>query len=311
MSKQGVAHFETLINLAKDQTTKLESAFKLIEKMKEMDQIRELPALEKEVKEFEKYVLQMDKLKANLPRNDPSVIRLVNEYELISDQEMDIQMKFTSVRKKILGIEDSNAKAGNKGAMMAAALGIKIGEQGVKKTEEILATLKEANNLMDNMQGDILEQRKKLHRISDQIKQAQSMANRGREAVKYFANQASKDTCIKVILGIIALMVLVIGFMTYQISKEQEQIELSPEEEIEQNLENLAVEIDSKGNVMIDTEKESLDNDGFHDKEEIPPEDDEKDKTNEDRKLKDYSQMIARKLLKNKFRVKRRILTQK
>lgn len=139
---------------------------------------------------------------------------------------------------------------------MAIALGMQIGEQGVKKTEEILATLKEANNLMDDMQSDILDQRKKLSRIADKVKQAQSTANRGREALKYFAQQATKDVCIIVMISLISLAVLGLLILTWQISNEQAEIEMSPEEAAERNYKELNVKIDDKGNVTVDKDPE-------------------------------------------------------
>ena len=139
---------------------------------------------------------------------------------------------------------------------MAIALGMQIGEQGVKKTEEILATLKEANNLMDDMQSDILDQRKKLSRIADKVKQAQSTANRGREALKYFAQQATKDVCIIIMISLISLAVLGLLILTWQISNEQAEIEMSPEEAAERNYKELNVQIDAKGNVTVDKDPE-------------------------------------------------------
>lgn len=172
---------------------------------------------------------------------------------------MEIGIEYNKLRDKVLGLENPAGGAGgqaSKGAMMAIALGMQIGEQGVKKTEEILATLKEANNLMDDMQNDILDQRKKLSRISDKVKQAQSTANRGREALKYFAQQATKDVCIIVLIALIGVAVLALLVLTWQISNEQAEIEMSPDEIAENNMKELNVEIDEKGKVVAEKDPE-------------------------------------------------------
>jgi hypothetical protein len=255
MKSGDMGKMQTLIGMAQDQDLKIERGLKFIAKMPKNKRLKELNAIEMEAKEFQKIVLQLQKLKGGLKRRSPDHARILSEIELIEDKEVDIHLKFQKVRKEILGISDGAAggPGGNsKGVLMAAALGMKIGEQGVKKTEEILATLRKANNLMDSMQGDILEQRKKLHRIQDQVKNAQSLSNRGKEVMKYFANQGSKDVCIKVLVGLIAVMIIGMGVLTYQINQEREMIEASPEELAEQNLEKMGLEIDEDGKVKID-----------------------------------------------------------
>ena len=269
MKAAGIPRIEALLALSGGQVQKIENALNLISNLKRIDQIKEMGAIEIEAKELEKMILQIQKLKIGLTKKTPAIIRLLNDVEMMEDKEIDIQLKFGQMRKKVLGIEDAGGGGGggSKGVLMAAALGMKIGEQGIKKTEEILATLKEANNLMDNMQGDILEQRKKLFRIKDQVKKGQSIANRGREALKYFSDQAGKDVCIKVLVGLIVVMILVMGVLTYQISKEQEAIEISPDEVAEENLAGMGLEIDENGRIKIDPELEANDGDGYFDKE--------------------------------------------
>lgn len=288
-----MAKIEALLTLAQEQDQKIERGLKFISRIPKNKQLQELNAIELEAKEFQKLILRMQKLKGGLKRRSPDHARLLNEIEMIEDKEVDLHLKFQKIRKDILGLNDSAAGGGgggnSKGVLMAAALGMKIGEQGVKKTEEILATLREANDLMDNMQGDILEQRKKLFRIQDQVKNAQSLSNRGKEVMKYFAGQASKDLCIKILVGLIAVMIIGMGVLTYQITQERDMIQISPEQLAENNLEEMGIEIDDKGRVKMDTDSDNDEEDEIKDKEEIDEETDEKKENDEllDRKLRE------------------------
>ena len=259
MKSGDLGKIRTLLGVAQDQEMKIERGLKYINKLPKNKKLKELSAIELETKEFQKAVLQLQKLKGGLKRRSPDHARLLGEIELIEDKEVDVHLKFQKMRKQVLGLDVGGSAGGggnSKGVLMAAALGMKIGEQGVKKTEEILATLRKANDLMDSMQGDILEQRKKLFRIQDQVKNAQSLSNRGKEVMKYFANQASKDICIKVLVGLIAVMIIGMGVLTYQISQERDMIEASPEELAEKNLEEMGLEIDEKGKVKMDMKRE-------------------------------------------------------
>lgn len=293
MKSGDMAKIEALLTLAQEQDQKIERGLKFISRIPKNKQLQELNAIELEAKEFQKLILRMQKLKGGLKRRSPDHARLLNEIEMIEDKEVDLHLKFQKIRKDILGLNDSAAGGGgggnSKGVLMAAALGMKIGEQGVKKTEEILATLREANDLMDNMQGDILEQRKKLFRIQDQVKNAQSLSNRGKEVMKYFAGQASKDLCIKILVGLIAVMIIGMGVLTYQITQERDMIQISPEQLAENNLEEMGIEIDDKGRVKMDTDSDNDEEDEIKDKEEIDEETDEKKENDEllDRKLRE------------------------
>ena len=293
MKSGDMAKIEALLTLAQEQDQKIERGLKFISRIPKNKQLQELNAIELEAKEFQKLILRMQKLKGGLKRRSPDHARLLNEIEMIEDKEVDLHLKFQKIRKDILGLNDSAAGGGgggnSKGVLMAAALGMKIGEQGVKKTEEILATLREANDLMDNMQGDILEQRKKLFRIQDQVKNAQSLSNRGKEVMKYFAGQASKDLCIKILVGLIAVMIIGMGVLTYQITQERDMIQISPEQLAENNLEDMGIEIDDKGRVKMDTDSDNDEEDEIKDKEEIDEETDEKKENDEllDRKLRE------------------------
>jgi hypothetical protein len=250
-----MAKMENLVLTAQEQDMKIERGLKFVAKLPKNKQLKELNAIELEAKDFQKIIIQLQRLKGGLKRRSPEHARLLNDIELLEDREVDVHLKFQKLRKQVLGLGDSAVGGGgggnSKGVLMAAALGMKIGEQGVKKTEEILATLKEANNLMDSMQGDILEQRKKLFRIKDQVKNAQSLTNRGKEALKYFANQAAKDVCIIVLIILIAVMIVGMGVLTYQINQEKELVEASPEELAEQNMEEMGIEINEDGTLEL------------------------------------------------------------
>jgi hypothetical protein len=267
MKTGDLGKIQTLLGMAQDQDLKIERGLKYINKLPKNKKLKELNAIELEAKEFQKIVLQLQRLKGGLKRRSPDHARVLSEIELIEDKEVDLHLKFQKVRKQVLGLDEAGAGGGgnSKGVLMAAALGMKIGEQGVKKTEEILATLRKANDLMDSMQGDILEQRKKLFRIQDQVKNAQSLTNRGKEVMKYFANQASKDVCIKVLVGLIAVMIIGMGVLTYQISQERDMIEASPEELAEKNLQEIGLEVDENGKVTIDSSFEGKDGDYYMD----------------------------------------------
>lgn len=261
MKSGDLAKIEGLIVAAQEQEVKIERGLKFVSKLPKNKQLQELNAIELEAKDFQKIVLQLQRLKGGLKRRTPEHARMLNEVEMLEDKEVDVHLKFQKIRKQVLGLGDSAVGGGggnSKGVLMAAALGMKIGEQGVRKTEEILATLKEANNLMDNMQGDILEQRKKLHRIQDQVKTAQSLTNRGKEALKYFANQAAKDVCIIVLISLIGVMILGMAVLTYQINQEKELIEGSPEELAQKNMQDMGMDMDEEGRLVL-MDKTSID----------------------------------------------------
>ena len=315
MKSGDMAKIEALLSLAQEQDQKIERGLKFISRIPKNKQLQELNAIELEAKEFQKLILRMQKLKGGLKRRSPDHARMLNEIEIIEDKEVDLHLKFQKIRKDILGLNDSAVGGGggnSKGVLMAAALGMKIGEQGIKKTEEILATLRAANDLMDNMQGDILEQRKKLHRIQDQVKEAQSYSNRGKEVMKYFAGQAAKDTCIKILVGLIAVMILGMGVLTYQISQERDMIQESPDEVAEKNLEKMGLEIDEKGRVKIDQDHDNEDGEGFlqeikHSNEKKHESEEKEDKGDE--KEKEEERLIARKLRDRMLRRNRQVLT--
>ena len=315
MKSGDMAKIEALLSLAQEQDQKIERGLKFISRIPKNKQLQELNAIELEAKEFQKLILRMQKLKGGLKRRSPDHARMLNEIEIIEDKEVDLHLKFQKIRKDILGLNDSAVGGGggnSKGVLMAAALGMKIGEQGIKKTEEILATLRAANDLMDNMQGDILEQRKKLHRIQDQVKEAQSYSNRGKEVMKYFAGQAAKDTCIKILVGLIAVMILGMGILTYQISQERDMIQESPDEVAEKNLEKMGLEIDEKGRVKIDQDHDNEDGEGFlqeikHSNEKKHESEEKEDKGDE--KEKEEERLIARKLRDRMLRRNRQVLT--
>ena len=303
MKSGDLAKIESLLGLAQEQDLKIERGLKFLSKLPKNKQLEELNAIEMEAKDFQKIVLRMQKLKGGLKRRTPEHARILSEIELIEDKEVDLHLKFQKLRKQVLGLGDSAVGGGGggntKGVLMAAALGMKIGEQGVKKTEEILATLREANDLMDNMQGDILEQRKKLFRIQDQVKTAQSLTNRGKEALKYFANQAAKDVCIKVLVGLIAVMILGMAVMTYQISKERDMIQATPEELAKENLEQMGLEIDEKGKVKMDEDYEGTDGDYYLDN------GDEESKARQKKIEDNYNKDKEEKLKKNSEKIKK------
>ena len=310
MKSGDMAKIEALLSSAQEQDLKIERGLKFIARMPKNKKLKELNAIELEAKDFQKLILRMQKLKGGLKRRSPDHARLLNEIEIIEDKEVDLHLKFQKIRKEVLGLNDSAVGGGggnSKGVLMAAALGMKIGEQGIKKTEEILATLRAANDLMDNMQGDILEQRKKLFRIQDQVKEAQSYANRGKEVMKYFAGQAAKDTCIKILVGLIAVMIIGMGVLTYQISQERDMIQETPEEAAEKNLEEMGLEIDKNGKVVIDIEHEE-EGDGFlKELKHNDGEDHEKEK--EEDNTKEEERLIARKLRDRMLRRNRQVLS--
>ena len=268
MKSGDMAKIEVLLGMAQDQDLKIERGLKFLAKLPKNKKLQELKAVEIEAKEFQKLVLQLQKLKGGLKRRSPDHARMLSEIELIEDKEVDLHLKFQKMRKEVLGLNDSAAggSGGNsKGVLMAAALGMKIGEQGVKRTEEILATLREANDLMDNMQGDILEQRKKLFRIQDQVKEAQSLTNRGKEVMKYFAKQGAKDLCIKILVGLIAVMIVAMAVLTYQISRERDMVQASPDQLADENLDEMGLLIDDKGRVKMDPSSDTDDHDYYMD----------------------------------------------
>ena len=61
--------------LGKEQSLKIKLAIKNLERMKGTDQIHELKNVEKESNELQKYVIQIQKLKIGISKNNPTTIR--------------------------------------------------------------------------------------------------------------------------------------------------------------------------------------------------------------------------------------------
>lgn len=177
---------------------------------------------------------------------------LINTKDDIAERQMMFENELESLKKSHYKIEEPPAQeAMQSDNAVLVDLGDHIGQEAIDKGEEVVEKLKNANKMLLDIEDEIYEQRLKLLRIKDNIKTSQSLMNRGKEVVNYFAKAMARDKFIRVAILLMAILMVGIFALMFLFNKSQKkQQAVSEKNEIKKyekegiSLENGKVKLD-------------------------------------------------------------------
>lgn len=124
----------------------------------------------------------------------------------LEDEIYDIAEKLKTLENALFNNEPQNELNGANQEIMNQANNLM--EEAENLGKNMKDNVKKGIDMMHAIEEEVYEQRLKLLRTRDNLAQAQNYANRGKELVGYFSGQMAKDKCMKVMIGIMAVLLV-------------------------------------------------------------------------------------------------------
>lgn len=150
---------------------------------------------------------------------------LADTKDELADRQLNFEADLENLKKAHFKLDDKPApEAIQSNNAVLIDLGDQIGEEAIEKGEEVIQKLKKANQMLLDIEDEIYEQRLKLLRIKDNINSSQSLMNRGKEVVDYFAKAMARDKFIRIAVGFMALLLIGIFVLMYLLNTSQKKM---------------------------------------------------------------------------------------
>ena len=214
-----------------------------IDMLKEVSEVEKAEFLSEIKKKYNKLDQKLSDLQNFLLYNK------ISEDDSIGDLEeeiYDLNENITEIENKLYNNNEptgGNLNGANQEIMNQAN---DLMAEAEKLGENMKDNVKKGIDMMHAIEEEVYEQRLKLLRTRDNLAEAQSFANRGKELVNYFSNSMAKDKYMRILIIIMAILLVgcIVGLFMFKnqmkIYEEKKKEALLEEygEIKEQNIEN-------------------------------------------------------------------------